>query len=248
MLELSILGLPTAFFAGIASFLSPCVLPLVPGYLSYIAGGSVAPTVSSAEARIARWRILGLSACFVLGFSLVFLVLGASITAIGRLFLSYRYELNIVAGVIIVISGLLIMGVVRAPLWTQRYYRFESKASGGNPWSAGVLGIAFGFGWTPCIGPVLGGILALGATAQTLDQGMLLLGVYALGLGIPFLLSAYFMTPFVRRLGALRRTGRYLRIVTGVIMVLMGIAVASGQMVRFAIWLLRTFPVLGNIG
>lgn len=248
MLELTALGLLTAFVAGIASFLSPCVLPLVPGYLSYIAGGSVVPAASPTQARIARWRTLGLSACFVLGFSLVFLVLGASITAIGRLFLSYRYELNIVAGVIIVIAGLLIMGVVRAPLWTQRYYRFESGASGGNPWSAGVLGMAFGFGWTPCIGPVLGGILALGATAQSVGQGMLLLGVYALGLGVPFLLSAYFMAPFMRRLGALRRTGRYLQIVTGAILVLMGIAVASGQLVRFAIWLLRTFPALGSIG
>ncbi|MBF22771.1 MAG: cytochrome C biogenesis protein [Pusillimonas sp.] len=248
MLELSAIGLMTAFVAGIASFLSPCVLPLIPGYLSYIAGGSATPAVLSANAPAARWRTLGLSGCFVLGFSLVFLVLGASITAIGRLFLSYRYELNIAAGIIIVIFGLLIMGAVRAPLWTQRYYRFELKASEGNPWSAGVLGVAFGFGWTPCIGPVLGGILALGATAQSLGQGMLLLGVYALGLGIPFLLSAYFMAPFLRRLGALRRAGRYLQVVTGVIMVLMGIAVASGQMARFAIWLLKTFPVLGGIG
>jgi len=248
MLELTVFGLLTAFVAGIASFLSPCVLPLVPGYLSYIGGGSVAPSESPTEARIARWRTVGLSACFVLGFSLVFLVLGASITAIGRLFLSYRYELNIVAGVIIVIAGLLMMGVVRAPLWTQRYYRFEPGSSGGSPWSAGVLGMAFGFGWTPCIGPVLGGILALGATAQSVGQGMLLLGVYALGLGVPFLLSAYFMTRFMRRLGTLRRTGRYFQIATGTILVVMGIAVASGQLVRFAIWLLKTFPALGSIG
>ncbi|PLC48100.1 cytochrome C biogenesis protein [Pollutimonas subterranea] len=249
MLELTTIGLLTAFVAGIASFLSPCVLPLVPGYLSYIAGGSMESGASSAKARAARWRTLGLSACFVLGFSLVFLILGASITAIGRLFLSYRYELNIVAGVIIVVAGLLIMGVVRAPVWTQRYYRFEPGAGvGGNPWSATVLGMAFGFGWTPCIGPVLGGILVLGATSQSVGQGMLLLGIYALGLGVPFLLSAYFMAPFMRRLGALRRTGRYLQIVTGAILVLMGIAVASGQLVRFAIWLLKTFPALGSIG
>lgn len=248
MLELTVIGLFTAFIAGIASFLSPCVLPLVPGYLSYIAGGSAAPTASPTEARVARWRTLGLSACFVLGFSIVFLILGASITAIGRLFLSYRYELNIVAGIIIIIAGLLIMGVVRAPLWTQRYYRFEPGAGGGKPWSATVLGMAFGFGWTPCIGPVLGGILVLGATSQTVGQGMLLLGIYALGLGVPFLLSAYFMAPFMRRLSGLRRTGRYLQIATGAILVLMGIAVASGQLVRFAIWLLRTFPALGSIG
>ncbi|WP_442593355.1 cytochrome c biogenesis CcdA family protein [Parapusillimonas sp. JC17] len=248
MLDLTALGLLTAFVAGIASFLSPCVLPLVPGYLSYISGGSAGSEKSLTQARLARWRTLILSVCFVLGFSLVFLALGASITSVGRLFLSYRYELNIVAGVIIVTAGLMIMGVLRAPLWAQRYYRFESEISRGNPWSAGVLGMAFGFGWTPCIGPVLGGILTLGATAQSVGQGMLLLGVYALGLGVPFLLSAYFMATFMRRLGPLRRAGRYLQIVTGTILVLMGIAVASGQLVRFAIWLLRMFPALGSIG
>src|SRR3546814_10071982 len=96
----------------------------------------------------------------------------------------------------------------------QRYYRFEPRAGGGKPWSATVLGMAFGFGWTPCIGPVLGGILILGATSESLGQGILLLGIYALGLGVPFLLSAYFMTPFMRRIGSLRRTGRYLQIIT----------------------------------
>ena len=199
MLELTVIGLLTAFFAGIASFLSPCVLPLVPGYLSYIAGDSVQLSASHIEARSARWRALGLSACFVVGFSMVFLILGASIAAIGRLFFSYRYELNIAAGGVIVIAGLMIMGVIRAPLWMQRYYRFEPRSGSGRPWSATVLGMAFGFGWTPCIGPVLGGILVLGATSESLGQGVLLLGIYALGLGVPFLLSAYFMTPFMRR-------------------------------------------------
>ena len=203
MLELSTVGLLTAFVAGIASFLSPCVLPLVPGYLSYVAGGAITPTASPSEVRIRRWRTLGLSACFVLGFSSVFLILGASITAIGRLFLSYRYELNIAAGVIIALAG---------------------------------------------IGPVLGSILVLSATSESVGHGTVLLGIYALGLGVPFLLSAFFMTPFMHRLSTLRRTGRYLQLVTGAILVLMGIAVASGQLVRFAIWLLRTFPALGSIG
>ncbi|WP_199173227.1 cytochrome c biogenesis CcdA family protein [Pollutimonas subterranea] len=117
MLELTVIGLLTAFFAGIASFLSPCVLPLVPGYLSYIAGDAVQLDASRIEARAARWRALGLSACFVAGFSMVFLVLGASIR---RLFLSYRYELNIAADGVIVIAGLMVMGVIRAPLWMQR--------------------------------------------------------------------------------------------------------------------------------
>lgn len=248
MLELTVAGLLTAFVGGIASFLSPCVLPLVPGYLSYIAGGAVPLTSAGANNRADRWRALGLSGCFVLGFSIVFLALGASVTAIGRLFLAYRYEMNIVAGVAIALAGLVVMGVVRTPVWVQRYYRFDANATGGRPLSAMVLGLAFGFGWTPCIGPVLGGILALGATSDSVGRGTLLLGVYALGLGVPFLLAAFFMTPFTRRLGTLRRAGRILQLVTGAILVVMGIAVASGQLMHFAIWLLKTFPVLGGIG
>lgn len=248
MLELTIAGLFTAFVGGIASFLSPCVLPLVPGYLSYIAGGSVPLTAASIDNSAERWKALGLSACFVFGFSIVFLALGASITAIGRLFLAYRYEMNIAAGITIALAGLVVMGVIRTPVWVQRYYRFDPAAAGGRPLPAMVLGMAFGFGWTPCIGPVLGGILALGATSDSVGQGTLLLGVYAMGLGVPFLLAAYFMAPFTRRLAALRRAGRYLQVVTGVILVIMGVAVASGQLTRFATWLLKTFPALGSIG
>lgn len=248
MLELSIASLLTAFVGGIASFLSPCVLPLVPGYLSYIAGGAASVPNAGADSRAERWRALGLSSCFVIGFSIVFLALGASITAIGRLFLAYRYEMNIAAGIAIAFAGLVVMGAVRTPVWVQRYYRFDPAAKGGKPLSAIVLGMAFGFGWTPCIGPVLGGILALGATSDSVGRGTLLLGVYAIGLGVPFLLAAYFMAPFTRRLATLRRAGRYLQLITGGILVVMGIAVASGQLMHFAIWLLKTFPVLGRIG
>lgn len=248
MLELSAVALLTAFVGGVASFLSPCVLPLVPGYLSFIAGGLLDATPSGTDARANKWRALGLSGCFVLGFSIVFLALGASVTAIGRLLLGYRYEMNIVAGVIIALAGLLITGVVRTPMWVARYYRFEPSMAGGRPLPATVLGMAFGFGWTPCIGPILGGILALGATRDSVMHGTLLLGVYALGLGVPFLLAAFFMAPFTRRLATLRRAGRTLQVITGLIMIVMGIAVASGQLMRFAIWLLRTFPVLGGIG
>src|SRR5690625_3538919 len=170
MLELTLIGLLTAFIAGIASFLSPCVLPLVPGYLSYIAGGTAQPSTLQSGARAARWRALGLSACFVVGFSIVFLILGASITTIGRLFLSYRYELNILAGAIIIAAGLVVMGLIQVPLWMHRYYQFEPRKDGGRPWSATVLGMAFGFGWTPCIGPVLAGILVLGAASDSVRE------------------------------------------------------------------------------
>lgn len=247
MTDITALGLLTAFIAGTASFLSPCVLPLVPGYLSYIAGGAVDRTPTASPATV-RWRALGLSGCFVLGFSVVFLAFGASATAIGRLFLAYRYEMNIVAGMIIVLAGFLVMGLVRSPAWLQRYYRFEPRAAGGHPLAAGMLGMAFGFGWTPCIGPVLGGILMLSATTESVARGMLLLGIYALGLGLPFLIAAAFTAQFTHRLAALRRLGRYLQIGAGVVLVVMGIAVMSGQLTLFAIWLLKTFPVLGRIG
>lgn len=248
MLELTVAGLLTAFVGGIASFLSPCVLPLVPGYLSYIAGGSVPSASPGMDDSADRWRALGLSGCFVLGFSIVFLALGASVTAIGRLFLAYRYEMNIAAGLAISVAGLMVMGVIRMPMRLQRYYRFEPGAAGGRPLSAMVLGVAFGFGWTPCIGPVLGSILALGATSDSVGRGTLLLGVYALGLGVPFLFAAFFMAAFSRRLGALRRAGRALQFISGAVLLVMGIAVASGQLTRFAIWLLKTFPILGSIG
>lgn len=245
MTELSAFSLLTAFVGGTASFLSPCVLPLVPGYLSYIAGGSFNPAAPDAHD---RWRALALSACFVLGFSIVFLVLGASITALGQLFLAYRYEMNIAAGIVIAVAGLLVMGVVRVPVRFQRDYRIEPGVAGGHPLSATILGMAFGFGWTPCIGPILGGILALGATTDSVATGTLLLGVYALGLGVPFLLTAFFTGRFMRRVGTLRRAGRYLQWGMGATMVIMGVAVASGQLTQFAIWLLKTFPFLAQVG
>ncbi|KNE23126.1 cytochrome c biogenesis CcdA family protein [Achromobacter spanius] len=244
MLDLSLIGFATAFIAGTASFLSPCVLPLVPGYLSYIAGGS---GTSAADARALRWRMLGLAACFVVGFSSVFVVFGASITALSRLLLSYRYELNLAAGAIIALAGFMLLGVLRLPAWAQLYYRFD-PAGQGSPGSALVLGLAFGFGWTPCIGPILASILALGAASASVGQGVALLAVYALGLGVPFLAAAWFMSPFLRRMQALKRAGRILRILTGLILIVMGWAIATGQLARFAIWMLLTFPGLGRLG
>lgn len=248
MLELTVAALLTAFIGGIASFLSPCVLPLVPGYLSYIAGGSTLLVPVDGDNRAERWRALGLSGCFVFGFSIVFLALGASVTAVAQQFFAYRYEMNIAAGLVICVAGLMVMGVIRLPIKMQRYYRFEPGVAGGHPLSAMLLGVAFGFGWTPCIGPVLGSILTLSATSDSVGRGTLLLGVYALGLGVPFLLAAFFMAPFTRRLGALRRVGRALQFGSGATLLVMGIAVASGQLTRFAIWLLKSFPILGSIG
>lgn len=246
MSDISMIGVLTAFAAGIVSFLSPCVLPLVPGYLSYVAGHSAHGIAQPASAH-ARLSELALSALFVLGFSTVFIALGASATALGQLLLAYRYEANIIGGAIIVLFGLFMTGLVKLP-WLERDLRFHTRIPGGRPLGAYGLGLAFGAGWTPCIGPVLGVILTLSAVASNTASGIALLSAYALGLGLPFLASAFFTGALVRRLKALRRAGRALQIGAGVIMIIMGIAIMTGQLTTFSYWLLQAFPVLAKIG
>ena len=245
-MSLSILALFTSFAAGIISFLSPCVLPLVPGYISYVAGQSLngsspAPTAGK------NLTALRLSTFFVLGFSTVFVTLGASATALGQLFLSYRYEANIVAGAVVIGFGLLMIGLVRWPYF-QRDFRFHLAVPGGRPVAAYVLGLAFAFGWTPCIGPVLGTILTTSAVSATVSQGIVLLSLYSLGLGLPFLAAAIFTDRLFVRLGKVRRLGRSLQIGAGALVAGMGVAMITGQLTTFSYWLLETFPVFARIG
>ena len=247
MTEVGALGLATAFGAGLISFLSPCVLPIVPAYVSYIAGQPLGAAQSRLDAR-GRMGAAGLSACFVLGFGTVFVALGASATALGSWLLQYRYEANIAAGVLVAAFGLLMLGLAGPMRWLQRDFRFHPRLAGGHPAAAYLLGLAFGFGWTPCIGPVLGAILTVSAVQSSLRGGVALLAVYAAGLGVPFLLSAVFMRGLVDRLKALRRAGRALQAGAGVVLVAMGAAMATGQLTAFSYWLLRVFPVLGRIG
>ena len=247
-MEISSIGIATAFAAGVISFLSPCVLPLVPGYISYVAGRTISADGVPAHSGItAASRTLGLSLCFVLGFSTVFVLLGASATALGGLLRTHLYEANLIGGVIVVIFGLFTTGLVPVP-WLDRDVRFHSSPNSGGAWSAYLLGLAFAFGWTPCIGPVLGSILALSAANATVASGTALLAVYSLGLGLPFILAALFMRGFMTRMLSMRRTGRVLKIVAGGVMVVMGIAMITGHLSSFAIWLLQTFPALGRIG
>jgi cytochrome c-type biogenesis protein len=246
MLEISNIGLFTAFVAGTISFLSPCVLPLVPGYVSYIAGQSNSGQ-SAGNAAVLRLPVLGLSSCFVLGFSTIFILLGASATALGRLIFAYRYELNIVGGVIIIVFGLFIIGLVRSN-WLQRELRIHLSVPGGRPVSAYVLGLAFAFGWTPCIGPILGAILTVSAATATITQGITLLAIYSLGLGLPFLLAAVFIDSLTARLKSIGRVGRILQIAAGIVLVVMGIAMMTGYLSTFSYWLLETFPIIGYIG
>src|SRR3972149_4513643 len=164
-MELSITGMMAAFAAGTISFLSPCVLPLVPGYVSYIAGHSVIER-SGGGAAILRIQAVALSLCFILGFSTIFVLLGASATVLGQLVLSYRYELNIIGGVVVIGFGLFPLGLLR-PSWLLRDLPFPTPPVGGRPFAAYALGIAFAFGWSPCIGPVLGAILTMSAASAT---------------------------------------------------------------------------------
>jgi cytochrome c-type biogenesis protein len=166
---------------------------------------------------------------------------------LGGLLRTHLYEANLIGGVIVVIFGLFTTGLVPMP-WLDRDVRFHSSPNSGGAWSAYLLGLAFAFGWTPCIGPVLGSILALSAANATVASGTALLAVYSLGLGLPFILAALFMRGFMTRMLSMRRTGRVLKIVAGGVMVVMGIAMITGHLSSFAIWLLQTFPALGRIG
>lgn len=245
MFEISGIGVFTAFAAGMISFLSPCVLPLVPAYVSYVTGKAVDADAAASERGTAQ--MLWLSVLFVLGFSLIFIMLGASASAIGGLLLTYKNEASIVGGVIVLIFGLFMTGLLRLS-WLAREFRYHGHIGHGTPYAAFGLGIAFALGWTPCIGPVLGAILTMSAVSPQLGSGMALLSVYSLGLGVPFIAAALFTGALVTRMHLMRRLGRPLEVGAGVIMIIMGIAMITGYMTSFAYWMLRTFPVLGQIG
>ena len=246
MRDLSFLALLTSFGAGIISFLSPCVLPLVPAYVSYVAGQSLGGPVSTGMVA-KRSVVLTSSLLFVLGFSTVFVILGASATMLGRVLLSYRYEANLVGGAVIVVFGIFTLGLFRLR-WLERDFRLHLDMPGGQPVAAYILGLAFAFGWTPCIGPILGTILTTSAVSATAWQGAVLLTVYSLGLGLPFLAAAAFTDALLARLRALRRTGRSLQIGAGAVMVAMGVAMITGEFSTMSYWLLETFPVFARIG
>ncbi len=245
-MDISGIGILAAFLAGAISFLSPCVLPLVPGYVSFIAGQPGLRTTRQVGMR-ARAGALGLSACFVLGFSTVFIALGAGASALGSLLLTWRAELNYLGGGIIILFGLVMLGVFRIPALS-RDTRLNLNIPGGRPFGAYVLGLAFAFGWTPCIGPILGAILTLSSTSGGMSDGISLLAIYSAGLGIPFLLAALFTDAIAARIRVISKAGRWLYMGAGIAMVVMGVAVITGQLSRFAYWLLGTFPILSTIG
>ncbi len=240
MPDLATWGVAAAFAGGLVSFFSPCTLPLVPGYLSIVTGG---PLTEASNRLKAFW----LSLCFVMGFSLVFVALGASASILGQWLMAYRREANLVAGVLIVLMGLFMLGWWSVPA-LQRDWRFGQTREGGRPTAAFLLGIAFAVGWTPCIGPILGAILALSSTHANAETGMLYLAVYSLGLALPFLGTALFMEHFRQRVRWLSRWSGWLRALAGLVLVIMGVMVLTGQMTLFASWMLSTFPILGKLG
>jgi cytochrome c-type biogenesis protein len=236
-----------AFGAGLLSFVSPCVLPLVPPYLCYLAGVSLDEYTGSEGEREARGRVFAAALTFVLGFTVVFVALGASASAIGQLVMQHVTFLGYIAGAIIIVMGLHFLGVFRIGAMNREARFHVERKPAGLP-GAFVIGIAFAFGWTPCIGPVLAAILFVAGTEDTVTRGAVLLGVYSLGMGIPFLLAALFAGPFMRFMARFRQHMGTVEKSMGVLLVGTGILFLTGYMATMAFWLLETFPALGRIG
>jgi cytochrome c-type biogenesis protein len=233
-----------ALLAGVISFLSPCVLPIVPPYLAYMSGVSLGEMSGEAAAR----RKATIAAIFfVLGLSTVFLILGFTASAFGAFFLQNQVLFAQVSGVVVIIFGLHFLGVFRIP-FLDREARLDAGDQGGSSFGAYVLGLAFAFGWTPCIGPQLGAILSLAANEASVARGTVLLGVYAAGLGIPFLLAAIFITRAVGVMNKLKKHMHTIERVMGGLLVLVGLALLTGAFTTFSWWLLEKFPALGALG
>ncbi len=243
------IGYLSAVGAGALSFLSPCVLPLVPPYLCYMAGVSVDDFRGDSQAAATNTRsaLTTASLAFVLGFSTVFVALGAGASTVGGFLRAWQTEIAVVAGLAIIIMGLNFLGVIRIP-FLAREARFQAGGKPANMGAAYVMGLAFAFGWTPCIGPVLGPILTLAGGRETVGEGALLLAAYSAGLGIPFLIASLFSGAFMRFLARFRvHMGRVEKVMGG-FLVVAGILFLTGGMQTIAFFLLETFPVLGQLG
>jgi len=239
-------SIPAALIAGLVSFLSPCVLPLVPPYLVYLTGATI-EHVANDDSRSSSKRAVMISALlFVLGFSTVFVALGASASLIGGLLRTWSEQLSIIAGIAIIIMGLHFLGLTRIGLLMREGRLTIPKPVG--LWGAYVMGLAFAFGWTPCIGPILAAILSIAAAEATVAKGAGLLAVYSAGLGIPFLVAAFMLEQFSSLFMRMKRHLGTVERAMGVLMVVTGIAFLTGAVSNASIWLLETFPSLQNFG
>jgi cytochrome c-type biogenesis protein len=240
------ISIAAALLAGLVSFLSPCVLPLVPPYLVYLTGTSLERFADAEPEPAVRRETVAAALLFVLGFSTVFVALGAGASAVGGLLRTWANELAIVAGIAIIIMGLHFLGLTQIG-FLHRTKRVEVAKPVGL-WGAYVMGLAFAFGWTPCIGPILAAILAVAASEATVAKGAGMLAVYSLGLGIPFVAAAFAVEPFAKFLTHFRGHLALMERVMGVLLILTGIAFLTGFVTTASYWLLETFPVLGKIG
>jgi len=235
-----------ALIAGLVSFLSPCVLPLVPPYLVYMAGTSLERLADrEPKPRVRRETVIA-AVLFVLGFSTVFVALGASASVVGSLIRVYSGPLATIAGIVIIVMGLHFLGLT--PI---AFLMREKRVAVAKPvglWGAYVMGLAFAFGWTPCIGPILAAILAVAASEQTVTKGAGLLAVYSLGLGIPFIAAAFAIEPFAAFLTRFKSHMHRVEQAMGALLVLTGIAFLTGSINTMSVWLLEAFPALGKIG
>jgi cytochrome c-type biogenesis protein len=236
-----------AFLAGLISFVSPCVLPLVPPYLCYLAGVSLDQLTGDAPTDVKRRTVFFASVAFVLGFSTIFVALGAGASVIGQFVRSYIHILSVVGGAIIIVMGLHFLGVFRINL-LHRQARVEIRNHQVGIAGSYLMGLAFGFGWTPCIGPVLSVILGVAGTQETVGSGAVLLAVYSLGLGVPFVIAGLFAGPFM---GWMRRFRGHLDKVEktmGALLVVTGVLFVTGQITTIAFWMLSVFPGLATLG
>jgi cytochrome c-type biogenesis protein len=244
-LEVTYIG---ALIAGVLSFLSPCVLPLVPPYLAFIGGTTFDQLAGEDETPPHVYQTVVLSSvAFVLGFTTVFVMLGATATAAGQLLAENMPLLSKIAGVIIIIAGLHFLGLIHLPI-LHREARYHADARPAGLLGAYVIGLAFAFGWTPCIGPVLAAILAIAAAQDSVSTGVSLLFVYSLGLGIPFIAAAFALKPFMRTMARHRNKLAIVEKLLGAFLVLTGILFLTNSMTLIAAWILETFPSLAKIG
>lgn len=238
--------IPAAIIAGLLSFLSPCVLPLIPGYLSFISGVSVEDLTSREKARSHTLKVFINTLLFVLGFSLVFVFFGALAPQIGAI-LQYKGIFSKVAGVLVFVFGLHVAGVFRIKALNYEKRVHTGKRKMGVVGSL-FIGMAFAFGWTPCIGPILAGILTLASQQSTISQGVVLLLFYSAGLGIPFILTALLFNYLIGTFGFLKRHFRAVEIISGALLMTVGVLIFFDLLQRISSYLLDLFPALQNIG
>jgi len=233
-----------ALLAGVISFLSPCVLPIVPPYLAYMGGISMADMTDD---KVSNRPAVIAAIFFALGLSTVFIFLGFAASAFGQLFLQNQGLLAQISGGVIAIFGLHFLGLITLP-FLQREARFDAGDRGGSSFGAYILGLAFAFGWTPCIGPILGAILALSAQEASIARGTMLLATYAIGLGVPFIIASIFINRAINVMNRFKRHMGLIEKIMGGMLVVVGIMMMTGAFTRLAFWLLETFPGLAAIG